>query len=73
MDRTCFVLPLLAGKTEAARAFLRELEGERKPAYAASEELWGAKTPSVCREALWATIRSCWIGCRSSPASCSPR
>ena len=36
-------------------------------------ELYGAKTPSVCREAPWATIRPCWIGCHSSSASCSPR
>ena len=41
MDRTLFALPLLAGKTEAARAFLRELEGERKAAYAASEARLG--------------------------------
>ena len=41
MDRTLFALPLLAGKAEAARAFLRELEGERKAAYAASEERLG--------------------------------
>jgi hypothetical protein len=44
MDRTLFTLPLLAGKTEAARAFLRELEGERKAAYAASEERLGLTT-----------------------------
>jgi len=51
MDRTLFALPLLAGKTEAARAFLRELEGERKAAYAASEarlgltkEVWALQT-----------------------------
>ena len=41
MDCTCFVLPLLAGKTEAARAFLRGLEGEQKGAYAASERRLG--------------------------------
>ena len=41
MDRTLFALPLRAGKTEAARAFLRELEGERKAAYAASEARLG--------------------------------
>jgi hypothetical protein len=41
MDRTLFALPLLTGKTEAARAFLRELEGERKAAYAASEARLG--------------------------------
>jgi hypothetical protein len=41
MDRTLFALPLLAGKTEAARAFLRELEGERQAAYAASEARLG--------------------------------
>ena len=41
MDRTLFTLPLRAGKTEAARAFLRELEGARKAAYAASEARLG--------------------------------
>src|SRR5918997_6747017 len=41
MDRTLFTLPLLAGKTEAARAFLRELEGDRTAAYAASEARLG--------------------------------
>ncbi len=41
MERTCFVLPLEPGQTEAARAFLRELEGERKKAYAASEQRLG--------------------------------
>src|SRR5262245_61128575 len=51
MDRTLFALPLLAGKTEAARAFLRELEGARKAAYAASaarlgltKEVWALQT-----------------------------
>jgi hypothetical protein len=51
MDRTCFALPLLAGKAAAARAFLRELEGEHTPAYAASErrlgitkEVWALQT-----------------------------
>jgi hypothetical protein len=41
MDRTLFALPLLPGKTAAARAFLRELEEERKAAYAASEARLG--------------------------------
>ncbi len=41
MDCTCFALPLLAGKAEAARAFLRALEGEHKAAYAASEQRLG--------------------------------
>jgi hypothetical protein len=41
MDQTLFALPILAGKTEAARAFLRELEGERKEQYAASERRLG--------------------------------
>ena len=38
MDRTCFALPLLAGKGDAARAFLRDLEGEHQTAYAGSEQ-----------------------------------
>ena len=31
MDQALFALPILPGKTEAARAFLRELDGPRKP------------------------------------------
>ena len=41
MDCTCFALPLLAGKGDAARAFLRDLEGEHRTAYAASEQRLG--------------------------------
>ena len=41
MECTCFALPLLDGKTDAARAFLRDLEGEHKTAYAASEQRLG--------------------------------
>jgi len=37
MDQTLFALPILPGQTEAARAFLRELEGPRKGQYAISE------------------------------------
>ena len=40
-DVTCFALPIQAGKTEAARGFLRELEGARKEQYAASERRLG--------------------------------
>lgn len=38
MDQVCFALPLVPGKTEAARAFMRELEGPRKAQFAASEK-----------------------------------
>jgi len=37
VDRVCFALPILEGKTEDARAFFEELEAQRKDAYAASE------------------------------------
>ncbi len=37
MDRVCLVLPILAGKTEDARAFQRELDGPRKREYEVSE------------------------------------
>ena len=37
MDQTLFALPILLGKIEAARAFLTEIEGERKRQYATSE------------------------------------
>jgi hypothetical protein len=35
MDQTLFVLPILPGRAEAARAFLQEMEGSRK-------SQWGA-------------------------------
>jgi hypothetical protein len=41
MDVTCFALPILPGKEDAARAFLRELEGPRKGQYALSEQHLG--------------------------------
>ncbi len=37
MDQTLFALPILPGETEAACAFLAELEGERKGQYATSQ------------------------------------
>ncbi len=37
MDQTLFALPILPGKTDAARAFLTELEGARKGQYTISE------------------------------------
>ena len=37
MDQTLFTLPILDGKTDAARAFLDELESTRKGQYADSE------------------------------------
>jgi hypothetical protein len=36
VDQVCFTLPIPEGKTEDARAFFRELEAQRKSAYAAS-------------------------------------
>lgn len=47
MDHICLVLPILDGKTQDARAFMDELENQRKDAYNLSErrigipkELW---------------------------------
>jgi hypothetical protein len=47
MDPVCLVMPILPGKTDDARAFLRELEGPRKDEFDLSErrigiskELW---------------------------------
>jgi hypothetical protein len=47
MDHVCLVMPILPGKTEDAREFMRELDGPRKSEYDASErrvavgkELW---------------------------------
>ena len=40
MDQTLFALPILPGQTDAARAFLGELEGERKGQYAPARGGW---------------------------------
>jgi hypothetical protein len=48
MDQTLFALPILPGQTEAARAFLAELENERKSHYATSEQRLGLS------EEVWA-------------------
>ena len=37
MEQVCFALPVRVGKADAARAFMRELEGTRKTEYGASE------------------------------------
>lgn len=41
MDQICLVLPILPGKTEAARAFQRELDTDRKADYDRSERRIG--------------------------------
>ncbi|MDQ3512596.1 MAG: DUF6176 family protein [Chloroflexota bacterium] len=41
MDQTLFAMPILPGKTEAARAFLRELDGPRKQELAACDQHLG--------------------------------
>jgi Family of unknown function (DUF6176) len=33
MDQTCLVVPIIPGKTDDARDFMQELEGQRKPDY----------------------------------------
>jgi len=38
MQHALFALPIQTGKTDAARAFLQELEGPRKGQYGASEQ-----------------------------------
>ncbi len=48
MEYALFSLPIGSGKTDAARRFLQELEGARKPAYAESEKRLG-----ITKE-LWA-------------------
>jgi hypothetical protein len=47
MDHVCLVMPILPGKTDDARQFMRELDGPRKSEYDGSErrigigkELW---------------------------------
>ena len=41
MEQSLFALPILPGKTEAARAFLNDLAGPRKEPFAASERRLG--------------------------------
>jgi Family of unknown function (DUF6176) len=41
MDQVCLVVPVQAGKRDDARAFMRELEEQRKDAYAQSEQRIG--------------------------------
>ena len=41
MEYALFALPIQSDKSEAARAFLGELEGQRKAAYATSEQRLG--------------------------------
>lgn len=48
MEYALFSIPIRPGKNDAARAFLTELEGPRKPAYAQSEQRLG-----ISKE-LWA-------------------
>jgi hypothetical protein len=47
MDQTCLVVPIIHGKTDDARHFMQELEGQRKPDYdralrriGISKEVW---------------------------------
>ena len=41
MDQVCLVVPVQARKSDDARAFMRELEEQRKDAYAQSEQRIG--------------------------------
>ncbi len=41
MDHICLALPILSDKSDAARDFMRELDGERKPDYDRSERRIG--------------------------------
>jgi hypothetical protein len=41
MDHICLTIPVLAGQGEAARAFMGELEGSQRNAYAESEQRIG--------------------------------
>lgn len=41
MDQICLAVPILSGKVDVARDFMRELESERKADYASSEQRIG--------------------------------
>jgi hypothetical protein len=48
MEQTCLVVPVLPGKTDAARDFYREVEGSRVEEYHQSERRLG-----ITREIAW--------------------
>ena len=48
MEDVCFALPVLAGRTEDARAFMRELDGSRKADFDKSERRIGI-------------VKECWF------------
>ena len=79
MGRTLFALPLLSGKTEAARTILRAWEGEREAANAAPEARLGRTkmvwAPQPCRRAMPCALARARRGCRwpgDAPAARAP-
>lgn len=48
MDQVCLVIPILLGKTDAARDFWREVETERKAEYDRSERRIGITKEVWC-------------------------
>ena len=57
MDLVCLVIPILPGKTDAARNFFRELETERKTEYDRSERRIGITKEVWCLAQLLAGDR----------------
>ena len=47
MDHICLVLPVLPGKTNEARTFMRELDGPRKGEFDLSERRIGISKSSA--------------------------
>lgn len=47
MNRICFVLPLLPGQADELRAFYRDVEGDRRAGYEATERRLGVTLEAV--------------------------
>jgi hypothetical protein len=52
MESVCAAFPILPGKTDAARAFMRDVEGPRKAEFAASEQRIGIPKESWYMQSL---------------------
>ncbi len=65
MDHTLFMLPILPGKTEAARAYLQELGGPRKQEAARVSRNWSHA------DTAWASTERCGPSSRRRRATSS--
>jgi hypothetical protein len=61
MDHVCVVFPVLPGKTEHAKAFMRELDGPRAAEYDRSERAIGISKRDMVFGHVAKRRRSRWL------------